>query len=133
MAGEHVPTDQTKAQVSALVGFGITTTEISQYLGISRPTLHKYYQFELDNGKVAANVKVAQSLFKQCMEGNTTSMIFWLKTRAGWRETSRHEVTGPDGAPLKLSQEITLDLTKLTVEEKKAVLKAVRKDEPDKS
>ncbi len=27
-------------------------------------------------------------------------MIFWMKVRAGWRETARVELSGPDGAPL---------------------------------
>jgi hypothetical protein len=26
--------------------------------------------------------------------------MFWMKTRAGWRETVRQENTGPDGAPI---------------------------------
>jgi hypothetical protein len=28
--------------------------------------------------------------------------MFWMKTRAGWRETVRQENTGPDGAPIEM-------------------------------
>ncbi|MBA3520099.1 MAG: hypothetical protein H0T75_21225 [Rhizobiales bacterium] len=28
--------------------------------------------------------------------------IFWLKTRAGWKETSVHEVGGRDGHPIQV-------------------------------
>jgi hypothetical protein len=30
-------------------------------------------------------------------------MIFWLKTRAGWKETNVTELTGGDGGPLKVT------------------------------
>jgi len=29
--------------------------------------------------------------------------IFWLKTRAGWKETSVHEVSSPKGQSLEVS------------------------------
>jgi hypothetical protein len=43
---------------------------------------------------------VARSLYAQAIGGNTTAQIFWLKTRAGWRETAAFEVTGSNGRPL---------------------------------
>jgi hypothetical protein len=27
--------------------------------------------------------------------------MFWMKTRAGWKETVRQENTGPDGGPIE--------------------------------
>jgi hypothetical protein len=30
-------------------------------------------------------------------------MIFWLKSRAKWKETSQHEISGnPDGTPVEV-------------------------------
>jgi hypothetical protein len=34
---------------------------------------------------------------------NVAAAIFWLKTRAGWRETDRREITGAGGEPLTVS------------------------------
>jgi len=34
-----------------------------------------------------------------------TAAIFWLKTRAGWRETSLYEVSGRDGGPIEVSEQ----------------------------
>ena len=32
-----------------------------------------------------------------------TAAIFWLKARAGWRETSTHEISGHGGRPIKVA------------------------------
>ena len=37
-------------------------------------------------------------------------LFFWLKTRARWKETQAHEVSGPDGQALPVS--IGLDFVK---------------------
>lgn len=83
----HEPTDKTRAEVAALVSFGNTQEEIAGYIGISIDTLERKYRDELDNSVVRANAKVAAKLFRKATEGDDLSaMIFWLKTRARWRE-----------------------------------------------
>ena len=82
----HKPTAETRSTVAALASFGVTGHAIAAQLGISQPTLRKYYRHDLDTGAVAANAKVAGTLFKLATGGNVTAAIFWLKVRAGWRE-----------------------------------------------
>lgn len=100
----HKPNDKTRAEVSALTGFGIVQEDIAEYLDISDKTLRKYYDKELRTGAMRANVAVARRLFQKCMDGDTTSLIFWSKTRAKWRETSRYEMTGADGVSLTMPE-----------------------------
>ena len=84
---EHIPTDKNRAEVFALTSFGNTQEEIALHLTISVDTLVKYYRDELDNAVIRANAKVAAKLFRKATEGDDLSaMIFWLKTRAKWRE-----------------------------------------------
>ncbi len=96
----HVPTDESRRMVKALAAVGIRHEDIAAKIEISADTLVKHYKRELDDGRVDANAAVAKSLYDQAKAGNTTAMIFWLKTRAGWKETERHEVTGADGNDL---------------------------------
>jgi len=35
-------------------------------------------------------------------KSSAAAAMFWMKTRLGWRETNRTEVTGPDGQPLRV-------------------------------
>ena len=61
---------------------------------------------ELDVGAVKATAKVAEFLFRKATTDgpqSVTAAIFWLKTRASWKETSVQEVKEP--LQLKISWE----------------------------
>lgn len=93
----HRPTTETKSQVKAMAAFGIRQEDIAAYLGITDKTLRVHYREELDKGATEANIKVAQSLFRQATEeGNTAAAIFWMKSRAGWSEKQiiQHQAGG---------------------------------------
>lgn len=86
--------DRDRAQVKALTGFGLDQEQISEVIGISRPTLRKYYRKELDSGMLVANAKVAESLFRQATDPekpNVVAGIFWMKARAGWKDRPAEE------------------------------------------
>ena len=99
----HLPNADTRNKVYTLAVVGTRHEDIATVLGISHDTLVKYYKEELDKGRIEANASVAETLFKQAKEGNTTAMIFWLKSRAKWKESTQHEISGnPDGAPVEV-------------------------------
>jgi len=99
----HLPDATTRNKVFMLSTVGTRHEDIATVLSISADTLTKYYKEELDKGRIEANASVAETLFKQAKEGNTTAMIFWLKSRAKWKETSQHEISGnPDGTPVEV-------------------------------
>jgi hypothetical protein len=99
----HLPDATTRNKVFMLSTVGTRHEDIATVLNISADTLTKYYKEELDKGRIEANASVAETLFKQAKEGNTTAMIFWLKSRAKWKETSQHEISGnPDGTPVEV-------------------------------
>lgn len=115
----HKPTAETRAQVEALSGYGVRQDEIALYLDIDPKTLRSHYREQLDKGTVKANVAVARSLHKQAVEGNVAAAIFWLKSRAGFREKHEVEVSGPGGGPIQ-----TLDTSKLSDAALKELLSA---------
>lgn len=99
----HLPTSDTRNKVFMLSSVGTRHEDIATVLSISADTLTKYYKEELDKGRIEANASVAETLFKQAKEGNTTAMIFWLKSRAKWKESTQHEISGnPDGTPVEV-------------------------------
>lgn len=87
---KHEVTDERRKKVRNLAAVGVQHKEIARIIGTSDVTLRKYYRDELDLSMIEANATVAGRLYQQCMEGNTTAIIFWLKTRAQWSE--RHEI-----------------------------------------
>lgn len=98
-AKAYKPTAADRAQVEAMSAYGIPQADICRVIGISKPTLHKYYRDECDMGATKATAKVAESLFRKATgdgQGSVAAAIFWMKTRAGWRETTHVEHTGLD-------------------------------------
>lgn len=90
---KHKPTSEIKATVAALNSYGVTLADISLYVDLDEKTLRKYYRYELDSSHIKANAAVARKLYKKGVEdGDTTALIFWLKTRAQWREPDKKEI-----------------------------------------
>src|ERR1700761_426490 len=75
-----------RRQVEAMAAYGIPEADIGRVLSIDPKTLKKHYRKELDVGGTKANAQVAGYLFNAAKGGNVTAQIFWLKTRARWRE-----------------------------------------------
>jgi hypothetical protein len=102
----YKPDDSHRRQVEAMAAYGIPEPDIARVVGIDPKTLRKYYRDELDLGSTKANAQVAGFLFNAARSGNVTAQIFWLKTRARWKETpSEHWHSGAIG---------TFDMTQVT-------------------
>ena len=99
----YEPTDADREVAKRLSALGTTYEDIAKKLKISSDTLVKYYAHELEEGRIDANASIAGTLFSQAKKGNTAAAIFWLKTRARWKETQVNELSGIDGGDIKLS------------------------------
>lgn len=99
---KHTPTQQDRDSAKRLSALGVTHEDIALRLKISADTLTKYYKEQLDEGRIDANSSIAGTLFQQAKNGNTQAAIFWLKTRAQWKETDRTEHVGDGGGPVEL-------------------------------
>lgn len=98
-------------QLHTLVGTPQPT--LAKILGMSTETLTKYYREELDTAKAQANASIAGRLYKKAMDGDTTAMIFWLKTQARWRETI--DISNEDGSlqQAPIQQAVLIALNKI--------------------
>jgi hypothetical protein len=83
--------DAMRERVRYLAGVGVRQDDIARIVGCAPKTLRKRLRDELDRGIAEANATVAGYLFNQAKAGNTTAIIFWLKTRARWREQGAAE------------------------------------------
>lgn len=88
---EHEPTQEQRDMVSRMSAMGVVHADIAKSLGINHKTLSKHYSSELHNGRVDANNKIAGTLFQKAQEGDTAAMIFWLKTRARWKDAAHED------------------------------------------
>ena len=105
----HEPDVACRRQVEAMAGFGVPETDIAGVIGIDPKTLRRYYRDELRHGHVKANARVAESLYRNATSDgaqSVTAAIFWLKTRAGWKETSVTELAASDQQPMLIVRTI---------------------------
>ena len=111
----HKPDAASRRQVEAMAGYGVREADIAGVVGVDAKTMRKHYRSELDHGHVKANARVAENLYRKATgEGReaVVAAIFWLKTRAGWKETATHEITGRSGGPIETSDVTDRELAK---------------------
>jgi len=99
-----------KAEVETLAAV-LSTAQIADYFGIGRTTFFAMLERDEEiaerykRGKARAIGTIAQSLLVKARGGDTTSMIFYLKTQAGWREKTEVEHSGPGGGPVVVNSD----------------------------
>ena len=106
-------TDEQRAQVEALAAY-LTQEQIADYFGIGKTTWFAMLEREPEiserykRGKAKAIGAVAQSLIQQARDGDKVAAMFYLKTQAGWRETSQVDHTSSDRSMTPKPTEIIL-------------------------
>ena len=97
------------AEVETLAAV-LSAEQMADYFGIGRTTFFALMQREAGiaerykKGRARAIGAVAQSLIAKARGGDTASMIFYLKTQGGWRETALVEHAGAIGGSTAASE-----------------------------
>jgi hypothetical protein len=86
-----------REKVRHLAGLGVRQDDIARIVQCSPKTLRKRCRDDLDCGVAEANALVSGSLFAAAKGGNVVAQIFWLKTRAQWRERAVLDDRAADG------------------------------------
>jgi hypothetical protein len=96
-----VVNDEKRERVLYLAGLGVPQDDIAKIIGCAPKTLRKHFRDDLDRGVAEANATIAGYLFAAAKTGNIAAMIFWLKTRANWRErgAAADVIPGTDAEP----------------------------------
>lgn len=128
------PTDEQRADVSTMAALGFKYEDIRQIIvnpetgnPINKRTLMVAFKRELATAKILCNLEVGRTLYQRAVGQREIRLIhadgteeviqqeiepckgraiFWAKTRMGWKEVDRHELSGPDGAPIETSSKV---------------------------
>lgn len=102
--------DEMCRQAEQLATLGLSIQNVASVLGIAERTFHRYkadhpeLEAAYKIGRARGIASVAKSLIDLIRGGNVAATIFFLKTQAGWRETSKVEHSGPEGRPVPVAQ-----------------------------
>lgn len=94
-----VITDEQVIEIEALAAV-LNQNQIADYLGIAERTFRDIKKRDervsaaYKRGRAKAINDVGTSLLKKARDGDTSSSIFYLKTQAGWKDTTVTEHQG---------------------------------------
>jgi len=94
-------TDALCRKAQSFAAQGLTLEQIALVIGIHRDTLNeKKKEFSdfsdaIKKGQAQGVAVVTNKLFEKARDGDNTSMIFYLKNRAGWKD--KQELLVPGG------------------------------------
>ena len=99
----YKPTEADRNLVRTMIAGGIPRERVAGCVGggITEKTLRKHFAAEINTSADTANAVAVNMLFQAVQRGEAWAVCFWLKCRAGWRETTRTEVTGTDGGAIE--------------------------------
>jgi hypothetical protein len=80
------PTRNQHEIVAGLVLLGTNREKIAAIMGITQPTLEKYFGDTLDRYQSRMLSKVAGKAYGMALDGNPFMVQFVLRTCAGWKE-----------------------------------------------
>ena len=109
-ADPRVLTEDEITQVEALSSV-LSTEQIADYFEISRATFYEIMKRQPEvsrrykRGRAKGIGVVANNLLSKARNGNTTAQIFYLKTQAGWKETSVSELVDRTPPEKKMTTE----------------------------
>ena len=95
----HQPTDEYRRIILAMGAYGIPQEDIAKVIGISKPTLIKYYGDDIAIASTKANAKIVERLFKIATTGDSatavTALIWWTKCRLRWKPPAAEQSDKP--------------------------------------
>ena len=122
------------SKIEAMSGIGLTLEEIAAIYGVSADTLRTAfrkndaaYQATI-RGRALAKQNVSKTVYDMAVSGKHPTMTqFWLKCRAGWKETTVHELE------ISAQQNQTRDVIEVSKNDRDNLLKVMLelRDLPD--
>lgn len=98
----YVFTDEQRAKVKLMCECGITQEQIALYFNMDTETLRKHCREELAQAKIEKSIRIGSKIYEEALNGNTGCLVWWSKTQMGWSETTKQEISGPNGQAIVL-------------------------------
>lgn len=115
--GAGRPTEYDKsydAIARAMCRMGATNVELGEELCVTERTIIAWQQKHRSFGRACklaknrADDRMERALYEAGVRGDVQAIMKWLHNRrpAKWRDKQLHEITGPDGGPVRTIQRI---------------------------
>ena len=121
-------------EIETMAGLGLRFEDIAAVKGMSDDTLKKYATDRLQRGRAKAKTQVMQTAYKMAVSGKQPAMtMFWLKTRACWRENQQEASLTKEQSALIDAMRVSTTPTQHLVNYLATIMEQVAKGELDPS
>jgi len=117
----HEVTKEKRLKVRLMKVAGIDNEVLAKCMGITMATLTKYYKVDLAVGAAECTALVAGKLMEKIRNGDTTSIIFYLRTRGRWAPKNELEITHSHTIRPRSKEEIEAELIRIGVPRDKLI------------
>lgn len=90
----YVPNNEDAKRVRIMAACNISYENMAEIIGCSKSDLKAHYRFQQEQGAEEVTFNLASKLYELAMAGNVTALTFWLKTKAGWKESVENAGSG---------------------------------------
>jgi len=109
----HVPTEHSLSQAKTCGAIGLSMADTRRVLGVSGLEFETCYLEAYEDGVANGRFAAAREMFRKATKvsdamPNVTANIFWLKSRAQWKEADKLEISGPDGGPIQTQTAVVI-------------------------
>jgi hypothetical protein len=116
-------------ELEKLCSLQCTDAELASFLGVSIRTLERRKENSaflevMEKGRAAGKLSVRRMLFALAVKGNVAAAIFLAKNILGYRDVVNTELTGANGGPVQVNEQIDLkQFSKEDLEQLRTILK----------
>ena len=109
----NVPTARALAQAKTCGAIGLSVSDTRRVLNVSGAEFEASYLESYEDGQASGRFAAAREMFRKATKTsdampNVTANIFWLKSRAQWKEADKLEISGPDGGPIQTQTAVVI-------------------------
>lgn len=124
------PTDTHRRTIEKLAPI-LKVEEICAIIGISIPTMYKYFTENLNIGRAMANAIVGQTAFNLAAKGNVPMVKHWTETRMGWVIPKDAVQPPEDGIDLAKQTSVQLEAEAAELVKRRLALAAPDEDDDE--
>lgn len=89
-----------KEAIQVMTAAGVKKNIIARLLRMSPTRLSQKFSDEMEYGSEILTTRMVNALIQKGLDGNVSAIIFYLKSKAGWREIDRNDIPGAEGAAI---------------------------------
>lgn len=89
-----------RESIQVMIAAGVKKSAVARLLGMTPANLSNNYHTEMEYGSDILTTRMVNILVQKGLDGNVPAIIFYLKSKAGWKEADKSDLQDADRAAI---------------------------------